>query len=247
MYSVVLMAALTAGTSTPTWGWGCNGCHGGWGGRLGCHGGWGSRHGCHGGSLCYGCSGGYGCSGWYNGCYGCSGGACSGGYGFGCYGSGGYGSGWYFGSSCYGTGCSGAYMSGCYGCSGGPVHAPMQVSPPAGPSGAPTPEQVPAPKKEENKTTALDQARLIVTLPPDAKLYVDDKLTKATSERRVFNSPALDEGQTYYYILRAEVVRDGKAQSETKRVLLHAGDVIETSFPNLGSLVPVGAEATAQR
>src|SRR5262249_58724263 len=44
MYSVVLMAALTAGTSTPSWGWGCHGgggggCHGGWGGG-GCHGLW---------------------------------------------------------------------------------------------------------------------------------------------------------------------------------------------------------------
>ena len=254
MYSVVLMAALTAGTSTPAWGWGCHGCSGGGGGWHAGHGGWG-KHGCHGGGLCYGCSGGYGCSGWYNGCYGCSGGACSGGYGFGCYGS--YGSGWYFGASCYGTGCSGAgcsgaYMSGCYGGCGGAVSAPMQVSPPAGTPSTPapggtTPEPVPAPKKEANKTAALDQTRLIVTLPADAKLYVDDKLTQATSDRRVFNAPALDEGQTYYYILRAEVVRDGKTQSETKRVLLHAGDVIETSFSELGSLVPVGAEVSARR
>jgi len=137
-------------------------------------------------------------------------------------------------------------MSGCYG-GGSPAYAPMQATPPAGPSGGTTPEPVPAPKKEESKTTALDRARLIITLPADAKLYVDDQLTKATSDHRVFSSPGLDEGQTYYYILRAEVVRDGKTQSETKRVLLHAGDVIETSFPDLGSLVPVQAEASARR
>jgi uncharacterized protein (TIGR03000 family) len=137
-------------------------------------------------------------------------------------------------------------MSGCYG-GGSPAYAPMQVSPPAGPSGSPAPEQVPAPKKEEGKTTALDRARLIITLPEDAKLYVDDQLTKATSDRRVFSSPGLDEGQTYYYVLRAEVVRDGKTQSETKRVLLHAGEVVETSFSDLGSVVPVQAEATARR
>jgi uncharacterized protein (TIGR03000 family) len=238
MYSVVLMAALTAGTNTPAWG-----CHGCWGGRLGCHGCWGGGLsgwcGCHGsGGLCYGCYGGYGCYGWYNGCYGCYGGACYGGYGSGCYGSG-----WYFAASCYGTGC--------YGCAG-PVYAPATVAPPAGapgaaPPGGRAPEPVPAPKKEESKTTALDQARLIVTLPANAKLYVDDQLTKATSERRVFNSPRLEPGQTYYYILRAEMTGAGKTQSETKRVLLHAGDVIETSFLDLEKLVPVGTEASARR
>jgi uncharacterized protein (TIGR03000 family) len=88
---------------------------------------------------------------------------------------------------------------------------------------------------------------LIVTLPADAKLYVDDKLTTATSDRRVFNSPGLADGQEYYYILRVEVVRDGKTQSKTKRVFLHAGDVIETSFPDLGGLVAVRAEAGARR
>src|SRR5437868_14649218 len=50
MYSVVLMAALTAGTTTPSWGSGCHGCSGGWGGCHGCHGLFAGRgcHGCHG-------------------------------------------------------------------------------------------------------------------------------------------------------------------------------------------------------
>jgi uncharacterized protein (TIGR03000 family) len=229
MYSVVLMAALTAGTTTPSWGWG----HG----SKGSHGGWGGKHGSHGASDyggCYGCYRGYGYGG-----SGCSGGAYYGGYGFG-----GYGSGSTYAAGCYGAGW---YASGCYGagCAGTP-HPPSQVTPPAGPSGAPAPERVPAPKKEEQKTTALDQALLIVNLPADAKLYVDDKLTTATSDRRVFNSPGLADGQEYYYILRAEVVREGKTQSKTKRVLFHARDVIETSFPDLGDLVPVRAETVAR-
>jgi uncharacterized protein (TIGR03000 family) len=229
MYSVVLMAALTAGTSTPSWG-----CNGGFGG---CHG-----FGCHGGFR--GCHGGFGrgCYGGYGGCYGCSGGGCYGGYG-GCYGGYGYasyGSGWYFGATCYGAGCNG--------CHGMPAYAPGQVSPPTAPPGGLKPEQVPPPKKEEGKeSAALNQARLIVELPADAKLYVDDRLTTTTSERRVFNSPQLQEGQTYYYMLRAEVARDGKTLSETKRVLLHAGDVIQASFLDLGSIATARAEATAGR
>jgi uncharacterized protein (TIGR03000 family) len=109
------------------------------------------------------------------------------------------------------------------------------------------PEQVPAPKKEEGKeSAAFKAARLIVELPADAKLYVDGRLTNATSERRVFNSPPLQEGQTYYYILRAEVVRDGKTLSGTKRVLLHARDVVQASFLDLGSIATVRAEAKAE-
>jgi uncharacterized protein (TIGR03000 family) len=67
-------------------------------------------------------------------------------------------------------------------------------------------------------------------LPADAKLYVDDRLMQTTSERRAFNSPRLEAGQTYYYILRAEVVRDGQTLSDTKRVLVHAGEVVQASF-----------------
>jgi len=57
-------------------------------------------------------------------------------------------------------------------------------------------------------------------------------------QRRVFNSPGLADGQEFYYILRAQVVRDGKPWSKTKRVLRHAGDVIETSFLEPGDLIP---------
>jgi uncharacterized protein (TIGR03000 family) len=117
------------------------------------------------------------------------------------------------------------------------------TAPAAPPSGTTTPEPVPPPKKE--KTTALDQAaRLIVELPADAKLYVDDKPTKATSERRIFNTPELEPGQTYYYILRAETVRNGQTQSEIKRVLLHRGEVVQTSFRDLGTVAVAETQAS---
>ncbi len=219
MYSVVLMAALTAGTTTPSWGSGCHGCSGGWGGGHGCHGlfsGWLSCHGCS------GCQGGWASRSGYGGCHGCYGGASAGCYGYACNGSG---------------GCYGGHAAGCYGCHGAAAHAPAQmIAPPAPPGGA-APEQVPAPKKEDKKSASLSQARLIVELPADAKLYVDDRLMQTTSERRVFNSPRLEQGQTYYYILRAEVVRDGQTLSDTKRVLVHAGEVIQASFRDLTASV----------
>src|SRR5207244_2005528 len=110
MYSVVLMAALTAGADTPAWHRGC--------------------------SSCYSCSG------------------------------------------CYG----------CYGCHGSPpnIH-PLGVPVVPGPAGKPE-EKMPAPEK---KTRGDGPARLLVNLPTDAKLYVDDQLMKTGSERREFNTPEL--------------------------------------------------------
>jgi uncharacterized protein (TIGR03000 family) len=207
MYSMVLMAALTTGTSAPDCWFRNHGCHGG----GGCYGS--SCNGCY-GSYAYG---GYGCNG-YSG-YGCYGSASYGGYscygGYGCYG----------GYSCYGScGCYGGY--GCYG--GG-------VSPyfPAGPVN-PIREVVPPPKREGSpETLAPTRARLIVELPGDATLYIDDQKMASTSTRRVFNTPELDRGETYYYMLRAEVVRDGAPVSVTKRVILKPGDEIRADFKDL--------------
>ena len=63
----------------------------------------------------------------------------------------------------------------------------------------------------------------------------------------MFDSPPLPQGRTYYYTLRAEVVRDGKTLSETKRVLLHATDVVRASFLDLGGIATARAEASVSR
>jgi uncharacterized protein (TIGR03000 family) len=83
----------------------------------------------------------------------------------------------------------------------------------------------------EGSTHAV--AKVIVELPSDAKLYVNDQLTTTTSERRVFNTPLLEEGEGYYYLVRAEVMRAGQNVSRTKKVFVRAGDVVQTTFPEL--------------
>src|SRR5947207_4870996 len=151
MYSVVLMAALATGGANAPACWG----HG-----SGCHG-------CHGCSGCYGSygySGGWAC---YGGCYGCWG------YSGGCYGAG-YG--------CYGChGCYGCY--GCYGSNYAPVYStPIPVIPPAT-SGTPT-GPMPAPadgKKGGEARVDPTRAKVIVELPAEAKLYIDDQLMKTSS------------------------------------------------------------------
>jgi uncharacterized protein (TIGR03000 family) len=77
------------------------------------------------------------------------------------------------------------------------------------------------------------QARLLIDLPADAKLYVDGQLTTSTNANRVFTTPALQSGLTYYYDLKAEVTRDGLTHAESKRIIVRSGDSIHTSFGQL--------------
>jgi uncharacterized protein (TIGR03000 family) len=99
-------------------------------------------------------------------------------------------------------------------------------------------EKAPPPKKDGGKEAmAPGKAKLIIDVPEDAKLYIDDQLMKTTAGKRSFNTPALERGQTYYYIVRAEVVIDGKSVTESKRVLVRAGEEIQTGFPELESKV----------
>jgi uncharacterized protein (TIGR03000 family) len=115
---------------------------------------------------------------------------------------------------------------------------PGAVVPGAVPSNggsAPAGETLPSPKPDDKKPMgdASTRARLIVELPPDARLYIDDRAMKNTEPVRNFNTPDLEPGQLYYYELRAEVVRDGKPVTQTKRVIVRAGAVIRASFPEL--------------
>jgi len=210
MYSVVVLMALSGGVDTPDFG-GRRGCHGCSGGG-GCHGG-GRRHGCHGGGGCYGggCYGG-GCYGGYGGCYG------GGGYG-GCYGGG-------MGGGCYG-GYGGCYGGGCGGGMGGPMYMPREMGPRPMPGG-------------RGSLDTPSPATIVVSLPAEAKLTIDDFVTSSTSERRVFVSPDLTPGKTYSYTFKAEVMRDNKPVTVSKEVTVRAGEEtpVTIEFP---------AAVTAQR
>jgi len=79
-----------------------------------------------------------------------------------------------------------------------------------------------------------------VNLPADAKLIVDDVVTKSTSATRLFTSPTLQPGMEYTYTLKAEVVRNGKTFTVSKRVPVHAGEETNVSLE-------IPADALAQR
>jgi uncharacterized protein (TIGR03000 family) len=183
------------------------------------------RGGCGGG--CYGgCNG--GCHGGrrggrHGGCHGCSGGCYGGGYG-GCYGGcygGGYGGcmGMGYGGGCYGG-------AGCYGGMGGHMMMPGTV--PA------TPEKAPMPGQKKTQLSA--PATILVDLPNDAKLLIDNEATTSTGTSRVFQSPELNPGKEYHYTLTAEVVRDGKPIKAEQVVTVKAGEITPVTL----TLPPVG-------
>ncbi len=246
MYSVVLLMSMTAAPETPNFGGrlfhhGCYGsCHGCW---SSCHGCWSSCQGCYGGGIFAHKSWG-GCSGCYGGCSGCYGGcwantssfypgywtpySCHGYYG--AYGGASYT--WptpyyYSGSSCYG-----------YGYPMAPVYPKVEDKK----------EKEKEKGKEEPKKTYLpaapDQARVIVRLPGDAKLYANGHLTTLTSGERDFTTPSLEKGRDFQYAMKIEYVRDGKTITDNQVVKVRAGEVSLVSFVDQARAETVTSKVT---
>ncbi len=158
----------------------------------------GCRGGCYGG--CYG-----GRSGRRHGCHGCCG--C-----YGCWGG------------CYG--CWGGCYGGCYGCWGGCYGGGMPMGgmmPSAVRPGAEKIQKKPAEKREESLAPA--PATILVDLPAEAKLRIDNEATTSTGGSRLFQTPALNPGKEYHYTLTAEVVREGKPIKSEKVVTVRAGQI----------------------
>jgi uncharacterized protein (TIGR03000 family) len=252
MYSVVLLMAMSGAPDTPAGLFknrgGCDGgCHGY---AASCNGGAGCYGGGSYGSSCHG--GGGGCHGGRGGLFGKhrGGGGCHGGGG--CYGGGCYGGGGCTGYVASGCGC-GPVMTGCYGGMGG-CYGGMGgyggcyggtggYSVPMAPGGTGTaPATMPKPPTTGGGTPpvaggglpvafSVAPATLVVTLPEDANLKIDGTATKATSGVRQFTTPALVRGQSYFYTLTAEIVRDGKTYAATQTVTVSAGQTSQVQLP----------------
>lgn len=91
------------------------------------------------------------------------------------------------------------------------------------------------PPPQPGKVMREAPAHIIVRLPADARLTVHGVECPLTSDTRTFDTPALAPGQTFYYILKAEIKRDGRSIAQTRRVDFRSGENITVSFDNLGS------------
>jgi len=77
-----------------------------------------------------------------------------------------------------------------------------------------------------------NRARMIITVPDNAKLFIDDQETSKTASQRSFTTPVLNKGENYYYEVRVEITQDGKTMSETRKVSVQAGKVARVDFRN---------------
>ncbi len=85
-------------------------------------------------------------------------------------------------------------------------------------------------KEPKVKPTQKVPANLSIEVPQDAKLYVDGMLTKANSKVRQFVTPPLQNGEAYYYDLKAEVERDGQRIAVKGRVIIRAGQNVRATL-----------------
>jgi uncharacterized protein (TIGR03000 family) len=106
-----------------------------------------------------------------------------------------------------------------------------------------TPNPNPNPKKPEGTNGKGNEgaARLIIEVPDGGKLYIDGQAMKATTTERLFYTPNLEAGQKYYYDVRVELMKDGQKVTESKRVIVQAGDVLRESFRNMDNAALVTA------
>jgi uncharacterized protein (TIGR03000 family) len=101
-------------------------------------------------------------------------------------------------------------------------------------------------KKSEEQT----RAKVRIEIPADAKLFVDGQLMKTSSAVRMFKTPVLEPNQTYFYELKAEVIRNSQTFTEVQQLVVRAGEQASASFAGLELKAAAAAQstpATAQR
>lgn len=142
-----------------------------------------------------------------------------GGCGYYGYGYGGYAG--YYGGGYYGWGAVGYPVPGAY---------PAPTTSPA-PAANPAPAATYGGQPQTSIVApAANSVALLVTVPADAKVYVNGHLTKSTGEHRQYSSSGLKPDSSYEYQVRAEFVRDGKPVREEKTVLLTVGKTSSLVF-----------------
>ncbi len=74
------------------------------------------------------------------------------------------------------------------------------------------------------------KAMLTVSVPKDARVFVNGVATKSLGEVRTYVSRGLSDGFKYTYEIRVETERNGKTVEEVKTVSLRAGDNTDVAF-----------------
>lgn len=94
--------------------------------------------------------------------------------------------------------------------------------------------QGPSPQPMQSMTPP-NQAQIVVTLPADARMYVDGIDMNLTGSVRQFRTPDLKPGTKNTYSIKIVVDRGGKPVEETKTVDLVPGQTTRVHFAEPGS------------
>ena len=92
------------------------------------------------------------------------------------------------------------------------------------------PETPPAPQAVPDQASRNSEATLTVSVPNDARVFVNGVQTKSVGSERSYVSRGLQSGFNYTYEVRAEIERDGKIVEETKMVSLTSGRTARVAF-----------------
>lgn len=103
-------------------------------------------------------------------------------------------------------------------------------------SASPTvPVYQPRPGADLSTSTATGlTATVVVRVPTDARVWIDDNSTRSTGPERSFETPTLTAGKTYRYDIKARWLQDGKPVDVTRSVDVRPGErsVVDFLTPN---------------
>ncbi|GIW99426.1 MAG: hypothetical protein KatS3mg111_2759 [Pirellulaceae bacterium] len=96
-----------------------------------------------------------------------------------------------------------------------------------------------------SSTTSTGELHLTVTVPPQAKVFVNDKPTTSTGRVRHFVSRGLEAGKVYRFQVRAELeTADGEMLVESKEVVVNGGGEEALEFAFADDAAPVETVVT---
>ena len=73
-------------------------------------------------------------------------------------------------------------------------------------------------------------AKLTVSVPQDATVFVNGRRTTSTGSHRVYASLGLTYGYAYGYVIRVQVLRDGKIVEQSQKVVLRPDENKNLAF-----------------
>jgi uncharacterized protein (TIGR03000 family) len=80
-----------------------------------------------------------------------------------------------------------------------------------------------------------EPASVTVVLPEGAKLTVNDVVVNVNGNQ-TFQTPKLEKGKSYFYTVKAELTRDGRSVTETRRIDVAAGKAVTVDFTQSSTL-----------